>query len=116
LGRATLLSTLPNRRRPPERIIFRTTHGGAWIWSRALQLTELPPQDHLRKPEYLEAGSLGRWAQHVDHRPFQQGYIAGWQSVRGGDDQPVLVPPSPVFVGSAMYMVGYSRGARDAGG
>jgi hypothetical protein len=51
----------------------------------------------------------------VDHRPFEQGYVAGWQSVRGADDQPVLIPPSPVFVAPAMYMVGYSRGARDAG-
>jgi hypothetical protein len=44
---------------------------------------------------------------------FQQGYIAGWQSVRGADDQPTLIPQSPVFVGR-MYMVGFSRGTRDA--
>jgi hypothetical protein len=56
--------------------------------------------------------SVGR---SVDHGPFQQGYVAGWRSVRGGDDHPVLIPPSPVFVRSAMYMVGFSRGARDAG-
>jgi hypothetical protein len=72
----------------------------------------LPPQDHSRKPEHLAASAL---AQQPDYRPFQEGYIAGWQSVRGADDQPVLIPPSPVFVGPAMYMVGYSRGARDAG-
>jgi hypothetical protein len=77
--------------------------------------TELPPQDRLRKPEYLAAGVLSREAQQVDHRPFQQGYIAGWQSVRGADDHPPLIPLSPVFVEPAMYMVGYSRGARDAG-
>jgi hypothetical protein len=52
---------------------------------------------------------------HIDQAPFQQGYIAGWQSVRGADDHPILVPQSPVFVGQAMYMVGFSRGARDAG-
>jgi hypothetical protein len=50
----------------------------------------------------------------LDPRPFEQGYIAGWQSVRGADEQPPLIPPSPVFVGPAMYVVGYSRGARDA--
>ena len=52
---------------------------------------------------------------HIDQAPFEQGYIAGWQSVRGADDHPILVPQSPVFVGHAMYMVGFSRGARDAG-
>jgi hypothetical protein len=77
--------------------------------------TELPPQDHLRKLEHLAASALTREAQRVDHRPFQHGYIAGWQSVRGADDYPPLIPPSPVFVEPAMYMVGYSRGARDAG-
>jgi hypothetical protein len=51
----------------------------------------------------------------VDQEPFQQGYTAGWQSVRGTDDDPVLIPPSPVFIGQAMYMVGFSRGVRDAG-
>jgi hypothetical protein len=69
--------------------------------------TELPFTKSFEKASCHEA-------QQVDHRPFQQGYIAGWQSVRGADDQPVLVPPSPVFVGLAMYMVGFSRGARDA--
>jgi hypothetical protein len=80
-----------------------------------LPLTESPSQDHLRTPKHLGAGSLDREAQQADHHPFQQGYIAGWQSVRGADDQPVLIPPSPVFVGPAMYMIGYSRGTRDAG-
>jgi hypothetical protein len=68
------------------------------------------PADHLRKHH-----DLGRWPQDVDHQPFEQGYVAGWQSVRGADDQPLLIPPSPVFVGPAMYMVGYFRGSRDAG-
>jgi hypothetical protein len=48
------------------------------------------------------------------HQPFNQGYLAGWQSVRGADDQPVLDPPCQVLVGPAMYVVGFSRGARDA--
>jgi hypothetical protein len=69
----------------------------------------------LRKPEHQATSALDRETKRVDHRPFREGYIAGWQSVRGADDQPVLIPPSPVFAGPAMYMVGYSRGARDAG-
>jgi hypothetical protein len=52
---------------------------------------------------------------HVNQAPFRRGYIAGWQAVRGADDQPIFVPPSPVFVEPTMYMVGFSRGARDAG-
>jgi hypothetical protein len=32
--------------------------------------------------------------------------------IRG--DDPVVIPTSPVFVGAAMYMIGFSRGARDA--
>jgi hypothetical protein len=53
-------------------------------------------------------------AQLVDHEPFDQGYLEGWQAVRGVDDQPVLIPPCPVLVGPAIYMVGFSRGTRDA--
>jgi hypothetical protein len=91
-----------------------------WIGERALPLTKLPSQDHLRNhdipaQEHLAAGALDREAQQADHHPFQQGYIAGWQSARGADDQPVPIPPYPVFVGPAMYMVGFSRGTRDAG-
>ena len=86
-----------------------------------MPLTELPSEDHSRKhhdlpaPEHLAARALDREARQAEHQPFEQGYIAGWQSVRGADDQPLLIPPSPVFVGPAMYMVGFSRGARDAG-
>jgi hypothetical protein len=64
-------------------------------------------------PEFRRC--LCRQGLGIDQQPFQQGYVAGWQSVRGKDDQPVLIPPSPVLVGLAMYMVGFSRGARDAG-
>jgi hypothetical protein len=60
------------------------------------------------------ADFLGSDAQQGDHEPFQQGYVAGWRSVRGADDYPPLTPPSPVFVGPMMYMIGFSRGARDA--
>jgi hypothetical protein len=62
----------------------------------------------------LSADFLGSDAQRGDHEPFHQGYLAGWQSVRGADDRPPLIPPCPVLVGPAMYMVGFSRGARDA--
>jgi hypothetical protein len=50
----------------------------------------------------------------ADQESFQQGYVAGWRSVRGDDDHPPIIPLSPVFVGPSMYMVGFSRGARDA--
>jgi hypothetical protein len=73
-----------------------------------LPLTELRSQDHSRKHG---DGSLDREAQQVD--AFQQGYIAGWQSVRGADDRPVPIPASPVFVGPAMYVV--SPAARTSG-
>jgi hypothetical protein len=77
-------------------------------------LTELP-----RVPDpgrdYLGVSRLDCDKQAAEHEPFQQGYIAGWRSVRGVDDHPSLIPPSPVFVGPMMYMVGFSRGARDAG-
>ena len=53
-------------------------------------------------------------AQQVDHEPFNHGYLEGWQSVRGADDQSVLIPLCPVVVGPAIYMVGFSRGTRDA--
>jgi hypothetical protein len=63
-------------------------------------------------PRHL--GCVDRQVSPGEHQPFQEGYVAGWQSVRGADGYPLLIPPSPVFVGSAMYMVGYSRGSRDA--
>jgi hypothetical protein len=52
----------------------------------------------------------------MDVGSFSQGYVAGWRSITG--DEPVLVPESPVLVGAHVgavtYMVGFSRGARDA--
>jgi hypothetical protein len=66
------------------------------------------PRDQRRRTDLPAPG-----AQQVDSRSFRYGYLAGWQSVR--EDQPVLIPLCPVFVGTAMYMVGFSRGARDAG-
>ena len=52
----------------------------------------------------------------MDVGSFSQGYVAGWRSVTG--DVPVLVPESPVLVGAHVgavtYMVGFSRGSRDA--
>ena len=83
-----------------------------------MPLPGLPPQEDFRDigaPEHLAASALDCMTQEAEH-PFGRGYLAGWQSVRGADDEPLLIPPSPVLVGPAMYMVGYSRGARDAGG
>jgi hypothetical protein len=48
----------------------------------------------------------------LDHEAFRDGYIAGWRSLRG--EAPEQVPSSPVFVRSAMYMLGFSRGTKDA--
>jgi hypothetical protein len=77
-------------------------------------LREHPRISHEQR-RYSADGFAHPFLGHVDQAPFQQGYIAGWQSVRGADDHPILVPQSPVFIGQAMYMVGFSRGARDAG-
>src|SRR4051812_31458884 len=45
---------------------------------------------------------------------FKAGYLKGWQSVRGPADAPVNIPESPVVVPSVAFMVGISRGVRDA--
>jgi hypothetical protein len=99
-------------------------------WSRAKEAkadAEWMPDPDTRRLTLTVAENYEQLARHLEIRarrqrftpryqaPFQQGYIAGWQSVRGADDHPILVPQSPVFVGQAMYMVGFSRGARDAG-
>jgi hypothetical protein len=71
------------------------------------------PRGHIA-PLDLGAACLGSAALQSDCEPFHQGYLAGWQSVRGADDQPLLIPPCPVLVEPVMHMVGFSRGARDA--
>jgi hypothetical protein len=81
---------------------------------KLLNLREHPRKSH-EQQRYSVDGLARPFLRHVDQAPFQQGYIAGWQSVRGADDHPIMVPQSPVFIGEAMYMVGFSRGARDAG-
>jgi hypothetical protein len=48
----------------------------------------------------------------VDHDTFREGYTAGWRSIRG--DEPILVPACPVIEGVSMYLIGFSRGVRDA--
>jgi hypothetical protein len=58
-----------------------------------------------------ELGFLGLRA--VDHDAFHDGYIAGWRSVRGAEENPD-VPACPVLCGMSMYLVGFSRGVRDA--
>jgi hypothetical protein len=45
---------------------------------------------------------------------FEEGYVTGWQSVRGSQDIPVNVPPSPMRNATGAYMVGMCRGIRDA--
>jgi hypothetical protein len=49
----------------------------------------------------------------MDQGTFEQGYLTGWQAVRPLD-VPANVPPSPMKVPTAAYMVGVSRGMRDA--
>jgi hypothetical protein len=75
-------------------------------------------REYRRRPDQQQRNSAERSARpflrQIDQEPFQQGYVAGWQSVRGVNDHPLLVPQSPVLVAHAMYMVGFSRGARDA--
>jgi hypothetical protein len=53
------------------------------------------------------------WSRNMQ-RIFEEGYVAGWQSVRGPKDVPLNVPLSPVVVVPGAYMVGFSRGLRDA--
>jgi hypothetical protein len=48
----------------------------------------------------------------MDQGPFEDGYIAGWRSVKGA--APPIVPRSPMLGGTDAYMVGFSRGRRDA--
>jgi hypothetical protein len=49
----------------------------------------------------------------MDQDSFRRGYIAGWQSVKGSDEHPD-VPEAPAEVGVSLYLVGFSRGVRDA--
>jgi hypothetical protein len=49
----------------------------------------------------------------MEHGLFRDGYVAGWRSVEGADENPP-VPASPGLVGEAMYLLGFSRGVRDA--
>jgi hypothetical protein len=49
----------------------------------------------------------------MGHNSFGEGYIDGWRSVRGDNQQPVI-PPPPTATGKSMYLVGFHRGVRDA--
>jgi hypothetical protein len=49
----------------------------------------------------------------MERDSFGQGYIAGWRSVQGDEEQPVI-PPAPAATGKSMYLVGFHRGVRDA--
>ena len=79
--------------------------GIIFYWSNvsegAMSLTELP---HL--------GCLDRQVPSAEHQPFQDGHVAGRQSVRGADDYPLLVPRC--LSGRQCTWLGFSRGSRDA--
>ena len=47
---------------------------------------------------------------------FEAGYVAGWRSVRGSEDDPPFVPPPPSPIVAGAYIIGFSRGVRDATG
>jgi hypothetical protein len=49
----------------------------------------------------------------VNSDSFSQGYLDGWRSVRGDNEQ-LAVPPGPAAAGRSVYLVGFERGARDA--
>jgi hypothetical protein len=51
-----------------------------------------------------------------EQKTFDEGYLAGWQSLRGPDDAPANIPPSPARVPTTAYRVGMARGLRDAAG
>jgi|HubBroStandDraft_2_1064218.scaffolds.fasta_scaffold3860676_2 hypothetical protein len=48
----------------------------------------------------------------MDEGAFQEGYAAGWRSVAG--ESPIIIPPSPIRNDAHAFMVGFSRGKRDA--
>jgi hypothetical protein len=48
----------------------------------------------------------------MDQGAFQEGYAAGWRSVT--DASPINIPPSPIRNDAHAFMVGFSRGKRDA--
>ncbi len=48
----------------------------------------------------------------MDEVAFQEGYAAGWRSVAG--ESPISIPPSPIRNDAYAFMVGFSRGKRDA--
>jgi hypothetical protein len=40
----------------------------------------------------------------MERDSFGQGYIAGWRSVQGDEEQPVILP-APAATGKSMYLV-----------
>jgi hypothetical protein len=51
-----------------------------------------------------------------EEKTFDEGYLAGWRSLRDPADVPVNIPASPVTVPTTAFMVGMARGIRDAAG
>jgi hypothetical protein len=60
---------------------------------------------------YLESAAQKRTSK-MDQGAFQEGYAAGWRSVTGRF--PIIIPPSPMRNDTDAFMVGFSRGKRDA--
>jgi len=49
----------------------------------------------------------------MPHAEFRSGYIAGWQSIKGGE-QPTAFPMTHVPDGETPYRAGVALGVRDA--
>jgi hypothetical protein len=56
---------------------------------------------------------LDREGLNLNQDSFRRGYIAGWQSVKGANEHPDA-PEAPAEVGVSLYLIGFSRGIRDA--
>jgi hypothetical protein len=50
----------------------------------------------------------------MEQGTFERGYIAGWRSLRGPENVPPNLPPSPMRVPASSYVVGSSRALSDA--
>jgi hypothetical protein len=50
----------------------------------------------------------------MERGPFERGYVAGWQYVRGSEDVPANAPQSPMRIAAEAYKAGFSRGVKDA--
>jgi hypothetical protein len=60
-----------------------------------------------------KAGGVAGAAPTMPHRAFRDGYIAGWQWIRGEDEVPAA-PPYSAGPGETPYREGVMKGVRDA--